>query len=248
MKNLITFIFLIFWALGNAQSIYYSTDGKDRYAEEGLRSLVKLMDVEINKTLGKNLKKNLYTHVNVERMEIRKDSLIYFLAFEFTKEKPKSFINYSSSPVYKFYNKELPEFSLKTIEGKTFTNKSLKGKPTLINFWFTSCLPCIQEMPILNQLKEKYKDDFNFVAITYEKKEQVEKFLNKKDFEFIHIVEAQNFIKQLGLKSYPKNLFLDKDGILRKIENGVPYQFDSNQKMSIGSSNRFVKIIEDIIK
>jgi len=248
MKNLIIFIFLILSVFGNAQSNYYSSDGKDRHTEEGLKELVELMNVEINKKLARNLEKKLYTHVNVERMELRRDSLINFIAFEFTDEKPTSFINYASSPVYRFYKKELSEFSLKTIEGNSLTNRSLKGKPTLINFWFTSCIPCIEEMPILNQLREKYKDDFNFVAVTFEKKEQVEKFLYKIDFDFIHVFEAQSFIDKLGIKSFPRNLFLDQNGILRNIENGISYQIDSNQKMKIGDSNEFIEIIEELIK
>jgi len=53
MKNLIIFIFLIFSIFGNAQNKFYSSDGNDRYTEEGLRDLVELMNVEINKKFGK---------------------------------------------------------------------------------------------------------------------------------------------------------------------------------------------------
>lgn len=248
MKAIIFHLIFFISFVSYSQAIYFSTDGKDKLTEKELKKLIPQMNREINKTLGKKLDKQLYTHVNIERMEVRRDSLINFVAFEFSEEKPTSFVNYKSYPIYKYINKELSYFSLQTIDGKTFNNRSLKGKPTLINFWFTGCVPCIEEMPILNQLKEKYKDDFNFVAITFEKKEKVEKFLSQKDFEFTHIVNARDFINQLGLKTYPKNLFFDEEGILRKIENGIPYQIDSNQKMSIGSGNDFVKIIEDLIK
>ena len=53
----------------------------------------------------------------------------------------------------------------KTLEFQTLNflnskekNKLDKDKPTFVNFWFMSCSPCIEEMPALNELKEKYKD------------------------------------------------------------------------------------------
>src|SRR5699024_8132896 len=36
-----------------------------------------------------------------------------------------------------------------------------KHKPTFVNFWFTNCPPCIEELPALNELKEKYKNKIN---------------------------------------------------------------------------------------
>ena len=55
-----------------------------------------------------------------------------------------------------FKNKEFPKFDLNTLMDKNFNSEQLKGKPTMINFWFTRCAPCIDEMPVLNKIKEKY--------------------------------------------------------------------------------------------
>ena len=80
----------------------------------------------------------------------------------------------------------------KTLEFQTLNflnskekNKLDKDKPTFVNFWFTSCPPCIEEMPALNELKEKYKDRINFVSITFDTKEKVEKFLKKYEFDYV---------------------------------------------------------------
>ena len=75
----------------------------------------------------------------------------------------------------------------------SFSSDQLIGKPTMINFWFTRCAPCIDEMPVLNKIKEKYKDDFNFIAITYEKKEDVEKY---KDYT----IYDNFYVKKRSLK------------------------------------------------
>jgi thiol-disulfide isomerase/thioredoxin len=65
------------------------------------------------------------------------------------------------------------------------TLNSLKGKPTLIN-WFTNCAPCIEEIPVLNKIMNDNKDRFNFVAITFDDKEKVSKLLKRK-FDFTHM-------------------------------------------------------------
>jgi thiol-disulfide isomerase/thioredoxin len=45
------------------------------------------------------------------------------------------------------YGKQLPEMS-NWLNGKKISFTELNGKPTLINFWFTTCAPCIDEMPV----------------------------------------------------------------------------------------------------
>ncbi len=56
-------------------------------------------------------------------------------------------------------SKTLPQSSLKDLKNKTVTSTQLTaGKLTLINFWATYCVPCRKEMPLLNDLHEKYSD------------------------------------------------------------------------------------------
>ena len=57
--------------------------------------------------------------------------------------------------------------------------------------WFTSCALCIEEMPVLNELKSKYGEKFNFLSITFDSESKVKKFLEKHKFEFTHIVKIQ---------------------------------------------------------
>ena len=47
---------------------------------------------------------------------------------------------------------QMPDFALADPAGKKLTSADLKGKPVLINLWATWCGPCVQEMPMLDQL------------------------------------------------------------------------------------------------
>ena len=57
-----------------------------------------------------------------------------------------------------YLNKEFQFSGLRTLDNQRIGINNLKGKPSLINFWFTSCKPCIEEMPILNRLKGRFLD------------------------------------------------------------------------------------------
>lgn len=111
--------------------------------------------------------------------------------------------------------------SLETINGKTITLSDLHGKPTIVNFWHTACGPCIKEMPILNKIKKEYQDEVNFIAITFETKEKVEKFLTKREFDFIHVINAADFMNSIQFKIFPKTFYLNKKGVVQKIEGAT---------------------------
>ena len=50
----------------------------------------------------------------------------------------------------------LPDFIAETIDGEILNSADLRGKVLVLNFWFTSCPPCIAELPGLNRLVDEY--------------------------------------------------------------------------------------------
>ncbi len=118
---------------------------------------------------------------------------------------------------------------------------SMKSKPTMIDFWFTSCAPCVAEIPALNGLKKKYDGKVNFVAITFNKKNKVASFLAKRKYDFIQITDAKKPIKSLYFMGYPTNMFLDKGGVIRKIEGGL-------KSGKLSDTSPFEKIIDELIE
>lgn len=52
-----------------------------------------------------------------------------------------------------------PNFTLKSLDGRDVTLDEFRGKYLLINFWATWCGPCKIEMPSLEALYQKFKDD-----------------------------------------------------------------------------------------
>lgn len=170
---------------------------------------------------------------------ISNDSIIKTYKFDIKIETEKE-------KIYNYLNKELPSQILFTIDNKEVWLKDFAGKPTLLNFWFITCKPCIDEMPVLNKIMKKYSDKVNFISITFENKENVKLFLNTHQFDYLTIVGAESFIEQLGIQAFPKNIFIDKNGIVRKIKDGIPYT-SKNGKMIMGNSAEFEKFIKELL-
>lgn len=170
-------------------------------------------------------------HTNLDTLQ-KKDSLIILYKTTFYYGKPskekreaeKAYDDFVNSLMKKpFFTKDL-----KTIEGKVFNQESLNNKPTLVNLWFTSCAPCIEEMPYLNELKNKYQNQVNFVSVTFNNKNEVESFLQKKEFNFLHIIDGKKFLDEKNVQQYPLNIFIDKKGIVQKVEANIPMTKDEN--------------------
>ncbi len=115
-----------------------------------------------------------------------------------------------------------PIENYKNDEGKNFSPTELEGKISLINFWSTNCAPCIEELPYLNKLKEALGTKVNFIAITHDPKEKVDKFLAKHTFNFVHITDSEQELKSyFSLIRNPLNFIIDKNGNVQEITGNI---------------------------
>jgi len=173
----------------------------------------------------------------IERLSkvMKNDTLEWFVRFEleFEDKKNDTLIQHGTLHIIEtsllsdedkkqiLLNKQIPEFQFLDIEGKLISEKEFKGKVVLINFWFTRCPPCLAEMPFLNEIKENYKgQEVEFLSMAPEEKTKVIEFLKIHDFRFRHIPDADNFLKKFGV-GFPKNILVDKNGIIRYIGGGI---------------------------
>jgi len=63
-------------------------------------------------------------------------------------------------------SKAAPDVSFSTIDGKPLSTAGLRGKVVLVNFWATSCVTCVNEMPKLVETYRKHRArGFETVAV-----------------------------------------------------------------------------------
>ena len=184
----------------------------------------------------------------------KNDTVINYLVFSATKKDSKTSpaalqFDYKQDSLFLLLNKKLPAFTLKDLDGKEVSFGSLLGKPTLINFWATNCGPCIAEMPQLSRLKEKYQEQMNFVSVTENvaDRDHLHDFLKNKDFNFLVLQNGEQYKKELKIGAIPKNLFIDKNGILVCIQGNYPINRNSKAIALDDKNNYFTKIINGLI-
>ena len=130
------------------------------------------------------------------------------------QEMMETYQNQSSSFDAALKGKPLPDFVFKDILGNTYMPEDIKGKVVVINFWFMSCAPCIEEMPELNKLVKEYKNnDVLFLALTLdEKSPELNKFLKTYVFNYNIIPDSKDYIvKKLQVPVFPTHIVLDKN-------------------------------------
>jgi thiol-disulfide isomerase/thioredoxin len=115
---------------------------------------------------------------------------------------------------------------IKDFKGKSFIIDSTiifpkKGKIYVIDFWYTSCLSCIQAIPTINKLYDKYKHNENIVFLgvyslisDVEDKSKIEKFIKRTPIDYPIILANANDIKDLLIHQYPTFYIIDRDGKL----------------------------------
>lgn len=108
-----------------------------------------------------------------------------------------------------------PNFRSADMNGIEFNLENLRGKIVVVNLWATWCKPCIEEMPELNALNDKFKDkEVLFLAAAPEDKGFLEGFLKKNPFSYHILPGALDIIKQYSPRERPDST----DGKSRRIQ------------------------------
>lgn len=113
---------------------------------------------------------------------------------------------------------EAPDFALQTLDGQEISLSSLRGKAVLINFWASWCTPCREEMPDIQRLYEKHRENgFEVLAVNLsEPLVTARSFLDKVEVTFPILRDQQNQTERLyRILPLPATFFVDQEGIIR---------------------------------
>jgi peroxiredoxin len=120
-----------------------------------------------------------------------------------------------------------PSVTFTALDGQKFTSESLKGKVVMVNFWATSCVTCIKEMPQMMETYKKYKDqglEFVAVAMSYDPPNYVLNYAQTRKLPFKVALDPQgDLAKSFGdVKLTPTTYVIDKEGKIIKRYVGEP--------------------------
>ena len=108
-----------------------------------------------------------------------------------------------------------PDFTLESFSGKRVRLKDFRGKVVFLNFWATWCIPCRDEMPVMEKLYKEFKDQgLEIVAVNFrEDKTAVGRFFDELELTFPALLDRDGAVgEQYGAFDLPLTYFIDREG------------------------------------
>ena len=117
-----------------------------------------------------------------------------------------------------------PSFTLVALDGKTITADQLRGRPYVLNFWASWCVPaCVDEHPVLLEAERRYGDAVQIVGVIYNDSPGAARaFLDRYgDGGWPQLTDAGGRLAvEYGVTGPPESYFVDAAGIVRAKQFG----------------------------
>lgn len=115
--------------------------------------------------------------------------------------------------------KLFPTISLQDLSGTAVNFSSLRGKPLVVNFWFSTCEPCKREFPALLNAAAKTQGNITFVGVNpQDTAAAAQDFVNEytdQSGDFIYVRDPNGeLLTKLGVGTFPMTLFVDAGGVI----------------------------------
>lgn len=134
----------------------------------------------------------------------------------------------SQPPATEFEPIPLGEFSAQDFSGNTVTNDIFADYDlTMVNLWTTTCSYCIEEMPVLNELRKEFQDDgisFNIISVCMDvgntddindaNLKKAQEIIEKTGVEYPNLIPDSVLLKGRlnGIQAFPESFFVDSEG------------------------------------
>ena len=120
------------------------------------------------------------------------------------------------------------DFELTAMDGRTYHLSDYKGKKVYLKFWASWCSICLASLPDTDELAKEAGDDFVILTVVSpgQKGEQAEgdfqKWYQGLDYKNLPVLldPSGKLLASYGVRSYPTQAFIDKEGKLVKTQPG----------------------------
>jgi len=113
--------------------------------------------------------------------------------------------------------KPAPAFRLAKLSGGAPVDlQDFKGKPVVMNFWATWCVPCMQEHPTLAAASQHLRDEVQFLGVVFDDEEQrVGSFVDQNGSPYPALMDPEGKTAvAFGVQGVPETYFIDRQGVI----------------------------------
>jgi cytochrome c biogenesis protein CcmG/thiol:disulfide interchange protein DsbE len=120
-----------------------------------------------------------------------------------------------------------PDFTLDSSSNTSYTLSDYHGQVVLINFWTSWCPSCKAEMPAMQRVYERYKDEGFIIlginATQLDNLSRVSEFIGNQSLTFPVLLDTDGKTTQLyQIRSFPSSFFIDKNEVISEVVIGGP--------------------------
>src|SRR5438270_10686030 len=155
--------------------------------------------------------------------------IVWLISTPFRAQQPVGAQQQTSVP------QAAPTLKLHDLQGTPHSLQDYRGKPVLLNFWATWCVPCAAEMPLLNEMQKQYQGKVVFIAASIDDedmKPQVEAFIKKHQGEALTAMmgATPDTLDDFGVnQGMPGTVFIDAEGKIVDRRTGALKRADLEQ-------------------
>jgi cytochrome c biogenesis protein CcmG/thiol:disulfide interchange protein DsbE len=153
--------------------------------------------------------------------------ILRLLAFALVPLGFVSFVGYTllkTEPPEKLVGSPMPEFSLPLLgSGSRFGSSDLEGKPVVINFWASWCIPCREEARVLEAAWKKYGPQGVHVlgVNVQDSEEDAQAFVKEFGLTYPTVRDKDLTLwTKLGVSGLPETFFVDSEGVFFGVGSG----------------------------
>ncbi len=131
-----------------------------------------------------------------------------------------------------------PDFHLQDLDGQTVSLSDLQGRPVILNFWATGCIPCRSEMSYLQEIYEESAGNPSSVVVLTinlgESHSTIEGFMESYNLSLPVLLGTREVVyEKYSIQYIPTTFFIDTDGIIQeKVIGAFPSKTEIEKRLS----------------
>lgn len=132
---------------------------------------------------------------------------------------------------------QAPDWALATAAGDSVRLSGLRGRVVLLDFFFKSCVPCIEALPWLQRMHEQYGEQgLAVVGIDpYDASQQdaVAAFLSQRGVGYAVLFADRKVAKAYGVSSFPTLFLIDREGRIACVREGCTGEMEEEMERQL---------------
>ncbi len=110
--------------------------------------------------------------------------------------------------------KPLPDVTVETLDGDELSLRDLTGRPLVLNLWFSTCAPCVREMPAFEAVHQAVGDRVRIVGVNpLDSSSAAREFADEVGVTYELLRDpGGDVVVALGVARFPTTVFVDAGG------------------------------------